>query len=122
MQYFTESIITDRDLTGEFAAYDTKVLRKWVGDALTEVHEYIPNLDALVASGQIAIDSVEKLVAKAVIGALRNVDGLKAMSDGDVSLSRFGDGFVWIRQSDIDRLLRRGQSRRFGTARVGRAW
>lgn len=119
---FTPSIITSRDLSGEFSGLDEVTLQKWIDDATTQVYEYIPNLDALIAAGRVQSASVERLVANSVMGAVRNLDGFKTMSDGDVSFTRFGDGFVWIRQSDIDRLLRRGRTRKFGTARVGRAW
>lgn len=80
-------------------------LEKLIKDALTELREYIPNLDVLVESQAISQDSIDKIVSKAVIGAIRNPDGYKSESDGDVSFTRYGDGFVWFRQSDIDRLL-----------------
>ena len=98
---------------GEFPFDDAYVFTQ-ISDAEAELREHIPDLDSLVASGQIAEASVTKLVAKAVIGALRNPEGLKTESEGDYSYSRSGDGFVWFRQSDIDRLL--GRHRASGAA------
>ncbi|WP_134324710.1 hypothetical protein [Cumulibacter soli] len=90
--------------------FDDVYVYKQIEDALTELREHIPDLDALVDSGQIGEESVTKLVAKAVIGALRNSEGFKTESEGDYSYSRFGDGFVWFRDSDIERLLPRKPS------------
>lgn len=92
---------------GSASLPDDAVIKAWIADAEAELREHIPNLDALVESGRIARESVVKIVCKAVIGALRNADGFRSESEGDYSYSRFGDGFVWYRQSDIDRLIPR---------------
>lgn len=98
--------IKDRWPTEPFP-YRDSLVQSTITDAMTELREEIPNLDALLATGAVSLESVDKVVGKAVIGALRNIDGFKSESEGDYSYSRYGDGFVWYRKSDIDRLVRR---------------
>lgn len=103
--HFDVSEIRDR-WPGELP-YDDAYLHTQVKDALTELREHIPGLDGLVAAGTISQDSIDKIVSKAVIAVLRNPEGLRTESEGNYSLGRYGDGFVWFRQADIDRLLPR---------------
>ena len=84
--------------------FEDAFLSTQIQDAVTELREHIPDLDSLVESGQISQESVNKIVAKAVIGVLRNPEGFKTETDQGYSYGRYGDGFVWFRQSDIDRL------------------
>lgn len=97
--------------------YSQVYVETQIADAITELYERIPDLDARVADGRIRQASIVKIVAKAVIGALRNAEGYRQESDGDYSYSRFGDGFVWFSQADIDRL--RGVTYTPKTIRVG---
>lgn len=98
--------------------FRNELVQAVIEEATDELRDKVPNLDAMIASGRLQSDRIDRFVRKAVIGALRNIDGYKTESEGDYSYGKFGDGFVWYRQSDIDSLLGRSQSSRVGTIRA----
>jgi hypothetical protein len=84
-----------------------------IEDASALLRAKVPGLDDAIAAGDVSAELVRARVVAMVVRVLRNPDGIRQRTVGDVSVTQDGDGMLTLTDGDLDGLAPGLSSRAF---------